>query len=59
MCMMLLANDVDSFLKAMEVDIPVEERKRIKKEFIEDYTSETIPQYLQKLLNNGSNKNGN
>jgi len=48
--MMLLANDVDSYLKAMEVDIPVEERKRIKKEFIADYTSETIPQFLNRLL---------
>ena len=48
--MMLLANDVDSYLKAMEVDIPVEERRRIKKEFIDDYTSETIPQFLNKLL---------
>lgn len=48
--MMLLANDVESYLKAMEVDIPVEERRRIKKEFIEDYTSETIPQFLKKIL---------
>ena len=48
--MMLLANDVESYLKAMEVDIPVEERRRIKKEFIADYTSETIPQFLNKLL---------
>ena len=48
--MMLLANDVDSYLKAMEVNIPVEERKRIKKAFIADYTSETIPQFLMKLL---------
>ena len=49
--MMLLANDVVSYLKAMEVDIPVEERKRIKQEFIADYISETIPQFLVKLLN--------
>ena len=48
--MMLLANDADSYLKAMEVDIPLEERRRIKKEFIADYTSETIPQFLNKLL---------
>lgn len=48
--MMLLANDVDSYLKALEVDISVEERKRIKREFIEDYTSETIPQFLKKIL---------
>ena len=48
--MMLLANDVDGYLKAMDVDIPVEERKRIKNEFIADYTSETIPQFLAKLL---------
>ena len=27
-----------------------EERCRMKKEFIEDYTSETIPQFLNKLL---------
>lgn len=49
--MMLLANDVDSYMKAMDVDIPIEERKRIKKVFVEDYTSETIPQFLAKLLN--------
>lgn len=49
--MMLLANDVDSYLKAMEVVIPVEERRKIKKDFIADYTSETIPQFLNKLLN--------
>ncbi len=48
--MMLLANDVDSYLKAMKVDIPVEERRKIKKEFIADYTSETIPQFLNTLL---------
>lgn len=48
--MMILANDVDSYLKAMDVDIPIEERRRIKKEFIEDYTSETIPQFLKKIL---------
>ena len=48
--MMLLANDIDSYLKAMEVDIPLEERLRMKKAFIEDYTSETIPQFLIKLL---------
>lgn len=48
--MMLLANDVDSYLKAMEVDIPLEERRIIKKDFIADYTSETIPQFLNKLL---------
>ena len=48
--MMLLANDVDSYLRAMEVDIPIEERQRIKKEFIADYTSETIPQFLNKIL---------
>ena len=48
--MMKLANDVDSYLKAMEVDIPVEERRRIKKEFIADYTSETIPQFLNSIL---------
>jgi glycosyltransferase involved in cell wall biosynthesis len=48
--MMLLANDVDSYFKAMEVDIPVEERRRIKKEFIADYTSETIPQFLNSIL---------
>ena len=48
--MMLLANDVDSYLKAMEMNISIEERKRIKKEFIADYTSETIPQFLIKLL---------
>lgn len=51
--MMLLANDVDSYLRAMEVDIPVEERQRIKKEFIADYTSETIPQFLNKILLKG------
>lgn len=49
--MMILANDVDSYLKAMEMDIPLEERRRVKKEFIKDYTSETIPQFLNKLLN--------
>ncbi len=48
--MMLIANDVNSYLKAMEVDIPVEERVRIKKNFIADYTSESIPQFLNKLL---------
>lgn len=48
--MMLLANDVDSYLKAMEIDIPVERRRRIKKDFIEDYTSETIPQFLNRIL---------
>lgn len=48
--MMLLANDVNSYLKAMKVDIPVEERRKIKKEFISDYTSETIPQFLNTLL---------
>lgn len=48
--MMLLANDVDSYLKAMEVEIPVEDRRRIKKDFIADYTSETIPQFLNTIL---------
>ena len=47
--MMLLANDVESYIKSMEVEIPVEERRRIKQNFISDYTSETIPQYLLKL----------
>ena len=47
--MMLLANDVESYMKAMKVDISVEERIRIKKKFITDYTSETIPQFLFKL----------
>lgn len=47
--MMLLAKDVDSYLKAMEVDLPVEERLKMKNEFIVDYESETIPQFLNKL----------
>lgn len=48
--MMLLANDVDSYLKAMDIDISVKERRRIKNEFIADYKSETIPQFLAKML---------
>lgn len=50
--MMLLANDVDSYLKALDVNISLADRCRIKKEFIADYTSETIPQFLNKLFNN-------
>lgn len=50
--MMLLANDADSYLKAMTVDIPIEERCHIKKEFIEDYTSESIPQFLHRIYEN-------
>lgn len=50
--MMLLANDVDSYMKAMEVDISIEERIKIKKAFIADYTSETIPQFLNRIMNN-------
>lgn len=49
--MMLLSNDKESFAKNMNVKMNLEERKRIKKEFVEDYTSETIPQFLAKLLN--------
>ena len=49
--MMLLANDVESYLKAMDVNISIEDRKRNKKEFIADYTSETIPQFINKMLN--------
>ncbi len=48
--MMLLANDAYSFLKAMKVYISIEDRRRIKKDFIADYTSETIPQFLKKIL---------
>ncbi len=48
--MMFLANDVNSYLKAMEVNIPVEERIKMKNEFIVDYTSETIPQFLNSIL---------
>lgn len=48
--MMLLSNDKESFARNMDVTMDLEERKRIKKEFIEDYTSETIPQFLVKLF---------
>lgn len=48
--MMLLANDAESYLNAMRVYIPMEERRKTKQSFISDYTSETIPQYLKKLL---------
>ena len=48
--MMLQVDDLDGYLKAMEIDVSVENRKRFKKEFIDDYTSESIPQFLTKLL---------
>lgn len=49
--MMLLANDADSYLKAMETGISVEERRRMKEDFLENYTSETIPQFLLNYIN--------
>lgn len=48
--MMLLATDVESYLDALKVDIPLEERRKMKQDFIADYTSETIPQFLNKML---------
>ncbi len=48
--MMLLANDAGSYIKAMETSVSIEERKKYKQDFISDYISETIPQFLNKLL---------
>lgn len=48
--MMLLANDAESYVKAMSVEMPIEERIMIKQNFIADYNSETIPQFLLGLL---------
>ncbi len=48
--MMLLADNYESYQKAMDINISIEERKRFKQEFITDYTSETIPQFISKLL---------
>lgn len=48
--MMLLANDAESYVKAMSIEMPIEERIRIKHNFIADYNSETIPQFLLKYL---------
>ena len=48
--MMLLANDVESYIKALSVEMSIEERIRIKQNFIADYNSETIPQFLLKIL---------
>lgn len=50
--MMLLANDVDSYIKALNMNISVADRCRIKEEFIADYTAETIPQFLNRLFDN-------
>lgn len=48
--MMLLANDAESYIKALSVEMSIEERIRIKQNFIADYNSETIPQFLLKIL---------
>lgn len=48
--MMLLANDVTGYLKSLSMEMPIDERTRIKQEFIDDYNSETIPQFLLKYL---------
>lgn len=48
--MMLLSNDKESFARNMDVNMGLEERSRMKKEFIADYTSETVPQFLNRLL---------
>ena len=48
--MMLLANDAESYVKALSVEMSIEERVRAKQNFIADYNSETIPQFLLKYL---------
>ena len=48
--MMLLSNNKEEFAKNMDVKMNLEERIRAKNTFIGDYTSETIPQYLLRLL---------
>ena len=49
--MMFLANDPESYLKALSMNMTIETRQIIKSNFISDYNSETIPQFLEKLLN--------
>ena len=48
--MMLLANDAESYINAMSTEMSIEERIKIKQDFIADYNSETIPQFLLKIL---------
>ena len=50
--MMLIANNKELFIEHLNVNIDLEERIRIKKDFICDYTSETIPQFLLKIVDN-------
>lgn len=48
--MMLWAEYAESYVKAMTVEMSIEERVRFKQDFIKDYNSETIPQFLLKYL---------
>lgn len=49
---MMLCNEPSDYIKAMEMAKrkTLEERKQMKKIFIDDYHSETIPSYLKKIL---------
>ena len=49
---MLLCNEPSDYINAMEIAKmkALEERKQMKKMFIADYQSETIPNYLKKIL---------
>ena len=48
--MMVLSNNKNSFASNMHISMSLQERIQVKKEFIADYTSETIPQFLMRLL---------
>ena len=54
--MMLLANNKESFVENLNINIDLEERIRVKNEFLIDYTSETIPQFLLKIADNNNGK---
>lgn len=48
---MIIADSADEYAKAIrECTISVNERVKFKTDFISDYTSETIPQFLNKIL---------
>lgn len=47
---MTLANDPNSFAKSMnDINISLEQRKKIKKTFLEEYSSNSIPKFLKHI----------
>ncbi len=48
--MMILANNADEYVKALKEIISLEERQNIKKNFISNYISDSIPEFLKTIL---------